>query len=96
MSCPVDNLDNLALACKVCNFIKRDRNFADKDSALDRIEIVARAREFILDRRAENSRRLQRRYWQELWIVASRLAWLAVGLIPGTEVAAPTFHTTSG
>jgi len=52
--------DTLALACKARNFIKRDRNFADKEGALDRIEIVVRAREFILDRRAENSRRLQR------------------------------------
>jgi len=55
-----DDPDNLALACKTCNFIKRARSFAEAERALTRQEIVARARVFIQARRGENCRRLER------------------------------------
>jgi 5-methylcytosine-specific restriction endonuclease McrA len=52
--------ENLALACKTCNFIKSDRNFADADRALSRAEIVAKAKYFIAKRRRLNNERLRR------------------------------------
>jgi len=55
-----DGFENLALACKTCNFIKSGQNFADAEGQLKRLEIVSRASVVILARRRENGRRLGR------------------------------------
>jgi 5-methylcytosine-specific restriction endonuclease McrA len=52
--------ENLALACKTCNFIKSDRNFADADRVLSRAEIVAKAKDLIAERRRLNGQKLRR------------------------------------
>ena len=54
-----DDLENLALACKTCNFIKRAKKFAEAAEVLDRQTIVGRAQAFILARREENQERLR-------------------------------------
>jgi 5-methylcytosine-specific restriction endonuclease McrA len=55
-----NHLDNLALACKTCNFIKSDRNFADDGRDLTRDEIVKKARDLIAEERLKKDKRLQR------------------------------------
>ena len=55
-----DALENLALACKACNFIKRDKDFRDGSQTSGRNEIVGRARAFIGARRSDNRIRLDR------------------------------------
>ncbi|HEV2388696.1 MAG TPA: hypothetical protein VGS20_15740 [Candidatus Acidoferrales bacterium] len=55
-----DHLDNLALACKTCNFIKSDRNCADGGRDLTRDEIVKKAKDFIAEERRNKDKRLQR------------------------------------
>lgn len=52
--------ENLALACKMCNFVKSDRNFADPDRSLARAEVLARARAFIAGKRRQSEQRFQR------------------------------------
>jgi len=54
-----DDPENLALACKTCNFVKRAKKFAEAAEALDRQTIVRRAQAFILARREENQERLR-------------------------------------
>lgn len=39
-----NDAENLALSCKMFNFVKRDQSFADPDRPLARSEIVARVR----------------------------------------------------
>ncbi len=55
-----DDIENLALACKTCNFIKRAKRFAHPAEPFDRAAILGRAREFIQARREENRSRLKR------------------------------------
>ena len=55
-----EQLDNLALACKACNFIKSDKNFSEVDRVLTRDELISKAADFIAHRRQENEQRLNR------------------------------------
>lgn len=45
--------DNIALACKTCNFIKSDRTFADANRVQSRAEIITKVKEFIREERGE-------------------------------------------
>ena len=53
-------VDNLALACKTCNFIKSDKNFQDPESPLRRENLIAKAKVYISKRRELNEQRLSR------------------------------------
>ena len=56
-----DDLQNLALACKTCNVIKRAKNFAEGvDGPNRRNEIIGRARADIQAQREKNRNRLER------------------------------------
>jgi hypothetical protein len=49
-----NGVENMAVACKTCNFIKRDQKFAGSS----RVEIIANARAYIRSVRERNDRRL--------------------------------------
>jgi hypothetical protein len=55
-----EHADNLALACKTCNFIKRKKNFSETGQLLTRDQLIAKATEFISQRRTLNEERLRR------------------------------------
>lgn len=49
--------DNYALACRACNFIKRNRDFRNDETAVTRETIITRARQYIAAERARNEER---------------------------------------
>lgn len=51
--------ENLALACKMCNFVKRNGNFTDPDRSLTRAEIISRVKAFVMGRRELSEKRLE-------------------------------------
>jgi 5-methylcytosine-specific restriction endonuclease McrA len=51
-----NDFDNFALACKACNFIKSDINFAQGDSS--RASVIGRASAYIKEKRDFNRTRL--------------------------------------
>jgi HNH endonuclease len=51
--------DNLALACKVCNRVRRNRRFTDSEVVLTRAEKISRAAGYIADIRGRNRIRLK-------------------------------------
>jgi len=53
-----DGLDNLALACRACNFIKRNKHFDIPGQILKREELITRAREYIHAEREKKKVRL--------------------------------------
>lgn len=54
-----DDLSNLAIACKTCNFIKRASDPQASATGKDRDSLVAAAREIVSERRARKDKILQ-------------------------------------
>lgn len=50
--------DNYALACRPCNFIKRNRDFRNGESGVTREAIIIRARQYIAAERTRNAERM--------------------------------------
>ena len=57
-----DNLDNLALACKACNLIKRRRRFSEDDTVANatgqRSKVIEKASQYIAQIKERNQGRL--------------------------------------
>ena len=54
-----DNLENLALSCTACNYMKRNRAFNVEKPAMTRAELITAAREHIQGVRDRNRDRLK-------------------------------------
>jgi len=50
-----NNLENLALSCKLCNFVKRQTDPSSQTDKLDRESLISVAREIISQRRQRKS-----------------------------------------
>jgi len=53
-----EELENLALACRVCNRIKRRKNFTEGGTIIQRSEIIAKAAQYIAQIRKRDLDRL--------------------------------------